>query len=115
MGLSGPWLMDPKPIRFKLGQFEYNSKIPICKTERNDRWIWHYTTNGVFSTRSAYKVYANRMREAECSTTPTEMVWWQRLWKLKIPNKIRLFLWRVFFEIVPTNSVLNKRHIPTLP
>lgn len=112
---NGKWDMEVLRSLFWEKDIEYISKILICGTKRYDRWIWHYTPNGIVSTRSAYKVCANKMREVECSTTPNDVVWWNRLWKLKIPNKICLFMWRVFFEIVPTNSALNKRHIPTLP
>lgn len=36
---------------------------------------------------------------------------WNGIWKLKVPNKVRHFMWRASSESLPTNSNLFKRHI----
>ncbi|PIN21273.1 hypothetical protein CDL12_06026 [Handroanthus impetiginosus] len=36
---------------------------------------------------------------------------WKRIWKLNIPLKVKVFLWRAWWEILPTNSQLRRRHI----
>ena len=33
--------------------------IPIAHNVRDDTWAWHFTKNGVFSTRSAYFLELN--------------------------------------------------------
>ena len=35
--------------------------------------------------------------------------WWNALWKLDISSKIKLFIWKAFQEILPTNFNLKKK------
>lgn len=39
------------------------------------------------------------------------VVSWQFIWKLRIPNKIKTFLWKVHLNILPTGSFLHNRGI----
>ena len=39
---------------------------------------------------------------------------WKQFWKVKIPEKIKIFGWRVIRDILPTRSNLSKRKIPIL-
>ena len=36
---------------------------------------------------------------------------WPAIWKLRIPNKIKVFGWKAFNEILPTRLNLSKRKI----
>ena len=36
---------------------------------------------------------------------------WKKIWKLRVPNKIRHFLWRVVKNSLPTKMNLKARHI----
>jgi hypothetical protein len=38
---------------------------------------------------------------------------WRILWQLKIPSKVKIFLWRSLHGIVPLKSILVNRHIGT--
>lgn len=38
---------------------------------------------------------------------------WDWIWKLKIPPKIRNFVWRVCHEIIPTRVALMRRQVGT--
>lgn len=38
--------------------------IPICHTECSDDWVWHFTKNGLFNIKSAYKLFINNSIEA---------------------------------------------------
>lgn len=38
--------------------------------------------------------------------------YWQRLWRLKLPEKIKMFLWRASKDILPCNVNLVKRCTP---
>lgn len=40
-----------------------------------------------------------------------EEISWYFIWKLRIPHKIKLFLWKVHLNIIPTSSFLIKRGI----
>lgn len=37
--------------------------------------------------------------------------WWNFLWRAKIPNKVKLNMWRMFHNILPSNVNLHKKKI----
>lgn len=47
----------------------------------------------------------------ELLTPYEERVYWDFIWKLKIPQKIRLFLWKVHSNALPTKDLLASRGI----
>jgi hypothetical protein len=56
----------------------------VQRIELPDKITWRFTENGVYSSRSAYRIqfigsYANHE--------------WDRLWKSKVENKCKFFLW----------------------
>lgn len=89
--------------------------IPICALREPDRWIWHYSKNGVFSICSAYKLLSEGLFLVESFQVGGYSNWWHKLWSLQIPSKIKLFMWRMFCEFIPTNLSLHKKHIPIHP
>jgi hypothetical protein len=38
---------------------------------------------------------------------------WKILWQLKLPSKIKIFIWRSLHGIVPLKSILANRHVGT--
>lgn len=43
--------------------------------------------------------------------SPGEVVSWSFIWKLRVPHKIKVFLWKVHLDIIPTRFFLLKRGI----
>ena len=83
--------------------------IPIPSTEVPDSFCWGLTGNGEFSTKSAtWKAHAH---------LSTRLPDWQYkwLWKLKIMPKIRLFLWQLCHNALPSRDTLLRRGIPLDP
>lgn len=39
--------------------------------------------------------------------------WWGKFWNLKIPPKVKIFIWKVIQNYIPTELNLAKHHIPT--
>lgn len=66
--------------------------IPICNTIIRDYWSWHYTTSGVFTTKSAYKMGMVEKLEGSSSNLNVNGVWWKRVWGPVLPQKIKIFL-----------------------
>jgi len=36
---------------------------------------------------------------------------WKRLWKVRVPSKIRVFAWRLSLDSIPVNAVLKRRNM----
>ena len=69
---------------------------------------------GLFTITSAYKVarevlYGGNLAESSRGCVGKEV--WAALWKLRIPNKIKVFGWRACNNILPTKQNLSKRKI----
>ena len=90
------------------------TKILLSRRVVSDSIIWLHNKNGMFSVKSAYKV-ARRMRgegsRAESSGGCVGKLVWPVLWKLCVPNKIKIFGWWACNDILPTKCNLVRRKI----
>jgi hypothetical protein len=90
----------------------------LLSTRRfDDIWAWHYDRQGAFSVRSAYRmlIYTRKKREAwldgrssSSSSQKTEREW-SSLWHTQVPSKVKVFLWRLAKQSIPTNDVRAHR------
>jgi hypothetical protein len=81
-----------------------------------DLMAWHYDSKGLFSVKSAYKVYREHLRNnsskgATSSADGGGLVkeQWKKIWSLKCPGKIRQFLWRFTHNSLAVNRNLERR------
>ena len=85
------------------------SQILLPRRPHDDQLIWHYDKRGQYSVKSGYQV-AMQMKfpdKPSCSTRCQ----WNVIWKLSIPEKIKIFLWRAAHDLLPTAGNLWKRRI----
>ncbi|KAL4385529.1 hypothetical protein GQ457_15G002390 [Hibiscus cannabinus] len=68
-----------------------------------DRSQWRWEPNCQFSSRFAYIFLSNDM-------TGGQRGFWKRIWKLRVPQRIRGFAWLSFHERLLTNVKRVKRH-----
>jgi hypothetical protein len=103
--------MDQEVIR--------NILLPSRRQE--DHWAWHYDKKGIFLVCSAYRMLV--------STKETRTTWlegsvgvsgvkkvekeWLALWHVRVPSKLRVFLWRLGKQSLPTTDVLHHRNMAT--
>jgi hypothetical protein len=93
--------------------------IPLSTHRLDDFWAWHYEKNGLLSVRSAYRmlVLTKKRREdwlqgrSGGSEAVQEGRSWQRLWRAQVPSKLRVFLWRLAQQSLPTGNVRCHRHM----
>lgn len=91
-------------------------QIPIYHQQTEDFVAWHLTKNGIFSVRSAYykqweDTYANEKMNTFGQGGSTPHPIWKKLWNLKLPGKVRIFIWRCLHNAIPCLCVLANRHI----
>ena len=87
--------------------------IPLSRDRQRDTLIWKENRKHEFSVKSAYRV-ALRLKqgvEAEHSRAGEEGKPWKMIWDLKVPPKIRNFMWRAVSNILPTRDNLYWRRV----
>ena len=74
--------------------------------EEEDRPSWRHTVSGEFSIRSAY------MSQTE-GVVSSERWLWKSLWRLKVPQRCRMFMWLTCKESLLTNKARVSRGLST--
>ena len=67
--------------------------------------LWTPASNGVFSTKSTYKLISS-LRPPLVSSPP-ESKHWSLLWNLKLNARHKLLLWKIAWDILPTKARLK--------
>ena len=73
--------------------------------QQPNKWVWSNDTTGKYTARSAYQLL--NMNSKDDNTDEI----FQAIWKLKIPNKVSFFVWRLMKNRLPTKLYLTRRNI----
>ncbi|KAJ1408699.1 Reverse transcriptase zinc-binding domain [Sesbania bispinosa] len=96
---------------------EFAQKViqtPICWEGDDDLFYWPHERSGVYSVRSAYHVCKSDREQCQAPDVPTyqpDPEIWKWIWKVKCPQKIKLFLWKACTNSLPVLDNLRKRNI----
>jgi hypothetical protein len=72
---------------------------------------WHYDSKGLFTVKSAYKLYV-QMRDGPKQSSSAQgenTLQWERIWKLPCPPKIQQFVWRFAHNSLPLKMNIKRR------
>ena len=105
------WRSEEVMATFHREEAEAICQIPLSRRDVNDTIIWLHNSNGVFTVKSAYHVARNLGNRTGTSGGCVEWKIWAAIWKLKLPNKIKIFGWRACHEILPTAGNLSRRKV----
>lgn len=95
-------ILEPRDVSLIL-------KIPIS-LHYEDSWFWKDDLKGVYTVKSGY-----RRLVGDFSSPTLGFAQWNTLWKLRVPPKIKFFLWRCLVNVLPTNVALVRRHVDISP
>jgi hypothetical protein len=93
-------------------------RIPI--NEHTEDWpAWHFDAKGLFSVKSAYKLAValrdvQTGQDASCSVSAhgdERGFQWIKIWQLKVPNKVKMFIWRLAHNSLPVRRNLARRGV----
>lgn len=87
---------------------------PLRWTAGKDELWWPHTSNGILSVKSVYHALKGQKRllQNEPSTSSgISPFLWQTIWNSKVPQKIKIFLWKVVHNILPVQQNLFKKRI----
>ena len=74
----------------------------VSLSSKEDRLIWKIARDEYSAKKATHEL-----------TYSTERIQWEFIWKMKVPNKIKLFLWKFYLNILPTRDLLSKRGVHT--
>ena len=81
--------------------------IPIPSRPSPDKLIWTLDPKGNFSVKSAY----HTGRSLLPSLTPYGISW-NKIWNLNLPEMLKMLLWRIGVNVLPTKeNLLNRLHV----
>ena len=89
---------------------EHILSIPPVSFSTCDHLVWHYTATGQFTVKSYHLGFANKFLEEGSSLDSMEL-FWKWFWKIKLPRKILIFMWRVLNNDIPTNLLLWRKGV----
>lgn len=112
---SGSWNLQKLREALMPEDVEEILQIPLCPTNKEDRWIWHYDNKGEYSVKSGYKCAILHRILSRGSWSIIELTWRNRLWKLPIPAKVTLFVRKICYESIPAFVPLRRMDITLLP
>uniref|UniRef100_A0A2N9G3M9 CCHC-type domain-containing protein n=1 Tax=Fagus sylvatica TaxID=28930 RepID=A0A2N9G3M9_FAGSY len=123
-------MVDPKVselIQGEIGQWDVNKlqlwfmpedvatilTIPISRALPEDIQLWNATPHGKFTVSSAYRLIAerNNLAQGESSSGYPMAKVWRAVWKVQLPNNIKVFTWRALHNALPTLVNLERRKI----
>ena len=82
--------------------------IPLSKYYMPDKLIWSDSVIGVFTVKSAYfkaREALGKIQNSYASRSPI----WKIVWSARVSPKVRLFMWRLINNIIPSNGNLKGR------
>jgi ribonuclease HI len=75
-------------------------------------YIWTPSTSGRFTVSSAYRFISDLM--SNNSSTSTSPQFWKAIWKLNLNDRLRIFIWKIASNMLPTKERLCQISIPIL-
>lgn len=85
--------------------------IIVPQQDRQDRVVWSESSNGVYTAKAGYRFWYDQVFGT--SSIP-QSNGWNKIWRLQIPHKMKIFIWRFCRNSVPVRRRLNAKGV-TLP
>jgi hypothetical protein len=110
---SATWRIELLEEWFLPMDIEIIISIPLTTRRMEDFWAWQYEENGLLTIRSVYRMLVQTKKRREdwlegrsaSSNSEDEAKSWLRLWKIEVPSKLRVFLWRLDHQSPPTGDI----------
>lgn len=83
----------------------FDKVLPQVLPNEEDIWCWDHGGSGSYTVRDGYAWLRDR------NQPPMLNKEWNWLWKIPVPEKIRIFLWLVLHQALPVNAYRFKCHL----
>ncbi|OMO99000.1 reverse transcriptase [Corchorus capsularis] len=108
------WNRDLIRTIFNEADAEAILQIPLSYRLRHDILVWHFDNKGFYSIKSGYMTLCNLHGDEEnedLETIQDDKRFLRCICNAEVPPKVRVFAWRLFYEILPVMENLYSRHI----
>lgn len=105
---TGTWKRDLLATLFQPRDHEAIVNMRLFRLHNEDKLLWKHSKDGRFSVKSAYYFIMETLIGNTHLRVPGE---WYNIWRLRVPQKVKLFLWRVIRGCLPTRMKLQGKGV----
>ena len=92
---------------FAPGEAAIIKSISLSRFPTEDKLFWPWTQTGKYNCKSGYRFLKHEDDVSGATEALAEdRIFWCSIWDLRVPNKIKNFLWRASREAIPTKENL---------
>lgn len=108
--MAGAKVWDVAKVRGIFSGEDANSilKTKIPQNDVRDRIAWIRATNGHYSVKTGYHLWHERNAG---TSNVTQSSGWGKIWRLSIPHKIKVLIWRVCRNNLHVRSRLSYKGV----
>lgn len=113
-GNNKSWNLNRIRHHFDPGITKKILETPIRRTTGQDLLCWPPSKSGEFSVKSGYyEVRKNRMEPTATASSSVcvDGAFWKEIWGACVPQKIKIFIWKVCHNILPLRDNLWKKKV----
>nr|POE71608.1 putative ribonuclease h protein [Quercus suber] len=91
---------------------ELIKSMPLPQQGVDDRLFWPFTQTGTYTSKSVYRYLKSEEEDSSSAVRSEEdRDLWRGIWSLKVPNKVKNFIWRASRNSLPTKENLVRRTV----
>ncbi|KAL9689708.1 hypothetical protein QQ045_010097 [Rhodiola kirilowii] len=104
----------PSLVWRSLIRVKYILKEGLSWDLQDKKFCWNKCNSRLYTTRSGYEVAKSLRKEwvGQSLDCRKIKILWNRLWRIHVPNKLKLLLWRLYHNIWHVAQNLTSRGIP---
>ncbi|XP_074293374.1 uncharacterized protein LOC141620388 [Silene latifolia] len=109
---GGGWRRDLLESLFLPFEQERIESIRLSEHRPRDEWFWNEEKDGIYSVKSAYRRMAGEREVLEMGGTSDwekEKWLWNRIWKVPVWPRVKLFFWQLCSEALATRANIASR------
>ncbi|KAK9991789.1 hypothetical protein SO802_026774 [Lithocarpus litseifolius] len=99
------------------GRCGADKKIPLSKKVTEDVLYWPFTSNGEYNSKSGYRFFKEEAEQLHSTQVPPlrDKNLWKAVWAMRVPQKLKNFMWWACRNAMLTKQALVERTIITDP
>ena len=105
------WKVDLVRNLYSFPQATKILRIPISKTDSmHEKLLWKFSREGNYQVKRSYELCAEDISR-QSKPWQAQNGWWRSFWKIKVPLKISIFIWKPLHNGLPTYLNLHIKGI----